>query len=59
MSDGQSRCEYDEPEEAAPQERLKGGVRSARGRPWPSILITPIYFASSGMFLSVRTLERI
>lgn len=33
MSDGQSRCEYDEPEKAAPQERLKGGVRSARVRP--------------------------
>lgn len=26
MSDGQSRCEYDEPEEAIPQERLKGGI---------------------------------
>ncbi|TNM90252.1 hypothetical protein fugu_004486 [Takifugu bimaculatus] len=25
VSDGQSRCEYDEPEKAAPQERLKGG----------------------------------
>lgn len=25
MSDGQSRCEYDEPEEPIPQERLKGG----------------------------------
>lgn len=25
MSDGQSRCEYDEPEEPVPQERLKGG----------------------------------
>lgn len=59
MSDGQSRCEYDEPEEAAPQERLKGGVCSARGRLWPSILITSVYFASSGMFLSVRTLEPI
>lgn len=46
MSDGQSRCEYDEPEEAAPQERLKGGG------PWASILITPLYFASSGMCLS-------
>lgn len=37
MSDGQSRCEYDEPEETIPQERLKGGIPFAHELQWVTL----------------------